>query len=263
MSLTSKRERHDNLDGDVPPETDQPKRQRAKMTSLQSCDLSVPPVHAIRNISAGSTSFEPSKSPQQFGYSESEIQLLRVIGSGDHAIVYRISAGDKTFALKIHKYDNKTITQSGSQKSNIFFQCIHAAFPTEMRPIGTIPRYYGYINFTKPPFALKPGKRQLFKSSVYRPAVYIDFLMDRVDDKDIEQDPWRKYFMNESGGCILQRVVLGEIFGPRSLIPADGENMAILESGHDGLEALHRRGVLHGDVKNLNNAMVTKDNRIT
>jgi serine/threonine protein kinase len=68
--------------------------------------------------------------------------------------------------------------------------------------------------------------------------------------------------MNESDGCILQGVVLDEIVGALSLNHTDGENMAILESGRDGLRALHRRGVLHGDVKNLDNAMVTKDNRI-
>jgi hypothetical protein len=101
MSLTSKRGHDDNSNGDVLPETDRSKRQRVNTTTLQSCDLSALPVHAIRSISAAPTSPKSSDSPQQFEYPESEIKLLRVIGSGDHAIVYRVCAGDKTFAIKV------------------------------------------------------------------------------------------------------------------------------------------------------------------
>jgi serine/threonine protein kinase len=83
-----------------------------------------------------------------------------------------------------------------------------------------------------------------------------------VDHKDIKWDPWRKYLHDESGGCILQGVVLDEIVGARSLNSTDGENTAILESGREGLKALHRRGILNGDVKHLENAMVTNDSQI-
>jgi hypothetical protein len=53
--------------------------------------------------------------PREFEYSESEIKVLKVIGSGDHSVVYRIAAGGRTFALKVvsirtlfnsHMFDN-------------------------------------------------------------------------------------------------------------------------------------------------------------
>jgi hypothetical protein len=55
---------------------------------------------------AAGISMEPlplsrSDMPREFEYSESEIEVLKVIGSGDHSVVYRIAAGGRTFALKV------------------------------------------------------------------------------------------------------------------------------------------------------------------
>jgi hypothetical protein len=43
---------------------------------------------------------------REFEYSETEIKILKVIGSGDHAVVYRITAGGKSFALAFALKEN-------------------------------------------------------------------------------------------------------------------------------------------------------------
>lgn len=91
--------------------------------------------------------------------------------------------------------------------------------------------------------------------------MYTDFLMDEGDgehNESIQQNPrtkyWKEYFLNASGGCILQGLVLDEISG-RHVSDIDTSNTDIARSGREGLEALHQRGVLHGDVKNQGNCM--------
>jgi hypothetical protein len=114
------------------------------------------------------------------------------------------------------------------------------------------------MKFTKPPQVNGPGSipRKLFKSTIYRPAVYTDFLMDRGYNESIQNDPWRDYFLNESGNYILQGLVLDEIVAARPILDGDASNLDIAQSGREGLEAIHKQGVLHGDVKNILNAMV-------
>lgn len=122
------------------------------------------------------------------------------------------------------------------------------------------------MRFTKPPQVNGPGSlpRKLFKSTTYRPAVYTDFLMDRGGhNESIQDDTWMDYFLNKSGNCILQGLVLDEIVAARHICDNDASNPDIARSGREGLEALHERGVLHGDVKNLLNAMFsTSETRV-
>lgn len=69
--------------------------------------------------------------------------------------------------------------------------------------------------------------------------------------------------MNKSGNCILQGLVLGEIVKTRHICDNDVSNPDIARSGRKGLEAFRDRGVLHGDVKNRSNAMVSaSENRV-
>jgi hypothetical protein len=121
------------------------------------------------------------------------------------------------------------------------------------------------MRFTKPPQVNGPGSipRKLFKSTTYRPAVYTDFLMDRGHNGSIQHDTWRDYFLNKSGDCILRGLVFDEIVGARYICNNDASNPDIARSGREGLEALHKRGVLHGDVKNQLNAMFSVlENRV-
>lgn len=95
---------------------------------------------------------------------------------------------------------------------------------------------------------------------MYRPAVYTDFLVDEVPDEMVRKDPWRSYFMNESGNCILQGVILDEIVAARNIdmYGNDTSNLNIARSGWEGLKVLHLRGVLHGDLKNPLNALIKR-----
>ncbi|CAD6445867.1 082cbfee-7600-40f9-9312-cd2f0157f420 [Sclerotinia trifoliorum] len=181
-------------------------------------------------------------------------------------MVYHIAAGGRKVALKIHKYENSDISLSGTPKLNIFFERERNAYnrlsQTSELPPASTPKYYGYINFTKPPQVNRTVRipRKLFRSTVYRPAVYTDFLVDEVPDEMVLKDPWRSYFMNESGNCILQGVILDEIVAARhiDIYGSDSSNFNIARSGREGLKALHLRGILHGDVKNRLNAMIKR-----
>lgn len=42
-----------------------------------------------------------SNAPCEFHFSESEIKILKVIGHGYHSVVFRIAAGERTYALKV------------------------------------------------------------------------------------------------------------------------------------------------------------------
>jgi hypothetical protein len=80
---------------------------------------------------------------REFEYSESEIRILKVIRSRDHAVVYlyRIATGGRTPALKVvsfshiildqavclinnhqHKYNDEAISKLCTPKPNIFFE---------------------------------------------------------------------------------------------------------------------------------------------
>ncbi|APA09043.1 predicted protein [Sclerotinia sclerotiorum 1980 UF-70] len=153
VSPPSKRSPDQNQ-GDESSSSSQAKRQRvAETTILQLRDLNAD--QAIASEKTLFTSFDCSGVPQKFKYSESEITILEVIGPRDHSMVYRISAGGRKFALKIHKYENSDISLSGIPKLNIFFERERSAYNRLSRaselPPASIPKYYGYINFTKPP----------------------------------------------------------------------------------------------------------------
>jgi hypothetical protein len=78
------------------------KHQRSNATILQPHDSNVRPQDQVTRLKATPPSLTScSDVPREFEYSESEIKVLRVIGSGDHAVVYRIAAGGRTFALKV------------------------------------------------------------------------------------------------------------------------------------------------------------------
>ena len=117
---------------------------------------------------------------------------------------------------------------------------------------------YGYIDFSQPPRVNRPGSklRKLLKSTTYRPALYTVFLVDPEDNESVQNKLWRDYFLNASGNCILQGLVLEDIVAARPLCDNDVSNLDILRSGREGLKAIHEQGVLHGDVKNTLNAMV-------
>lgn len=86
------------------------KRRRADSTILQLLDNNIRLREEATMPKAIPPSFlDGSHLLRKFEYSESEIRILEVIGSGDHAVVYRIAAGGRTFALKVHKYANKVI----------------------------------------------------------------------------------------------------------------------------------------------------------
>ena len=132
------------------------------------------------------------------------------------------------------------------------------------RPVPML-KCHGYMRFRKPPQVNVPGSipRKLFKSALYRPAVYTDFLTHRGDDKSIHNDPWRDYFLNKSRDYILQGLVLNEIVETQHIYGSDVSNPDIARSSREGLEAFHERGVLHGDMKNPLNAMVSaSENRV-
>ncbi|KFY95266.1 hypothetical protein V500_02863 [Pseudogymnoascus sp. VKM F-4518 (FW-2643)] len=246
------------------------KRHRANTGILQPRDINIRPLDKL----AGSKAIPPpypacSDVTREFEYSETEIKILKVIGSGDHAVVYRIAAGGKTFALKVHKYKNEAISAPGTPKPNVFFESERDAYTRlssmSDSPLAPIPKYHGYMRFKEPPQVNGPGSipRKLFKSTTYRPAVYTDFLTHRGHNKSIQNDPWRDYFLNKSGNCILQGLVLDEIVKTRHICDSDISNPDIARSGREGLEAFHERGVLHGDVKNRLNAMVSaSENRV-
>ena len=78
------------------------RRQRTNSTMLQLLDNNI----RLREEATKPKAIPPfspdgSHLLRKFEYSESEISILEVIGSGDHAVVYRIAAGGRTFALKV------------------------------------------------------------------------------------------------------------------------------------------------------------------
>ena len=95
----------------------------------------------------------------------------------------------------------------------------------------------------------------------------MDFLVRREERDHIsgegneENILWREYFRNKSSKCVLRGLVLDEIEG-RALRSDDASNSSLAQSGQQGLEAIHEAGVLHCDVKNTLNLMVSADNII-
>jgi tRNA A-37 threonylcarbamoyl transferase component Bud32 len=80
--------------------------------------------------------------------------------------------------------------------------------------------------------------------------------VDPEDNESVQDKLWRDYFLNASGNCILQGLVLEDIVAAQPLCDNDASNFNILQSSREGLKAIHEQGVLHGDVKNTLNAMV-------
>ena len=97
-----KRERVQNEGDESIVSVPRAKRQHANTGILQPRDINIRLLDQLARSKAIPPSFPAySDVPREFEYSESEIKILKVIGSGDHAVVYRIAAGGKTFALKV------------------------------------------------------------------------------------------------------------------------------------------------------------------
>ncbi|KAH9214676.1 hypothetical protein DL95DRAFT_251159, partial [Leptodontidium sp. 2 PMI_412] len=133
------------------------KRQRANPLTLQPRDSNIQPLDQLTGSKTTPLAcLGCSDVPREFEYSESEIKILKVIGSGDHSVVYRIAAGGRTFALKVASIRTfHKISQPGIPKPNIFFESEHDAYtrlssPSES-PLASVPNYFGYMRFTKPP----------------------------------------------------------------------------------------------------------------
>jgi tRNA A-37 threonylcarbamoyl transferase component Bud32 len=80
--------------------------------------------------------------------------------------------------------------------------------------------------------------------------------MDPEDNESVQSNVWRDYFLNVPGDCSIRGLVLEDIEA-RPLCDNDVSSLDVLRSGREGLEAIHKQGVLHGDVKNTLNAMVS------
>ena len=140
---------------------------------------------------------------------------------------------------------------------------------------AVVPKCFGYLDLTRPPQVVAEGRRPRhpFRSTRYRPAVFLDFLTLTPEEEEqgsqlgesnevIRQ--WQHYFKTASK-VILRGLVFQEI-DTRILEEADlvkGKETSLFSSGWDGLARIHKAGVLHGDVKNIENALVTPiDERI-
>jgi hypothetical protein len=100
--IGQKRDRVENEGDETGASAPRAKRRRAHTRVLKPRDGNIQVPDQLR-ICRVSPHFLPSCSdvPREFPYSESEITILKVIGSGDHSMVYRIAAGERTFVLKV------------------------------------------------------------------------------------------------------------------------------------------------------------------
>jgi RIO-like serine/threonine protein kinase len=103
--------------------------------------------------------------------------------------------------------------------------------------------------------------RHLFRSDLYRQAVYLDFINPRYDDDDesieavAEDQRWRKYFRNKDEKHILFGLVLDIVVG-RNMDSFTPCNQSIVHAGAEALRRIHAAGVLHGDVGNFENNVI-------
>ncbi|RFU27385.1 hypothetical protein B7463_g8950, partial [Scytalidium lignicola] len=259
ISLKRQRKRGSCHDGDEGPKFIPPaKRQRVIRTALQPRDSNV---QGPRLFSSSSDELD---SIPEFEYSESRITILEILETeNDDVMMYRILAGGRTFALKVHKYTSGAISEAGIPKTNISFDTEYGAYckllPLRDSPLPLISKCLGYVRFSTPPQVNRPGSiaRPLLRSTTYRPAVYTDFLMD-WDGIDPQQDLlWRQYFTNASQGCILRGLVFEEVPEARHLNDKDRSNLIMAKSGLNGLKAFHKLGVLHGRVGKTYSALVS------
>jgi hypothetical protein len=102
LSLHVKRKRRNCEDDDAVALVPGLNPQCADSTTLQPHDNNIQLREELTEPKATVPSLRKSSHLlRKFEYSESEISILEVIGSGDHAVVYRIAAGGRTFALKV------------------------------------------------------------------------------------------------------------------------------------------------------------------
>lgn len=122
-----------------------------------------------------------------------------MIGSSDHAMVYRIAAGGRNFALKVvsisiynqcyvslitnhwHKYTTEPYPEQA--RPNIFFETERAAysrlFSTGKSPRAPIPICHGYVKLPRP---LHERYRcwDTYSASFGSPAAFNTYLVGRV-----------------------------------------------------------------------------------
>jgi hypothetical protein len=96
-----KRERVQNEGDESIASVPRAKRQRVNPHILQPPDSNLQLLDQLPGSKLIPLAFAGSDAPREFQYSESEIKILKVIGSGDHSVVFRIAAGGRTFALKV------------------------------------------------------------------------------------------------------------------------------------------------------------------
>jgi hypothetical protein len=169
-----------------------------------------------------------------------------------------------------HKYKEDDFSQSHPQYPlpNERFNRESTAYARTARlqdlPSSPTPKCYGYVDLTNIPQARSRRQRDLFRSTPYSSATYLDFLIQREDRIGSENQQWRRYFRDRPpSACILRGIVLENI-PSCSLV---GKNLSrhpeLASSGREGLARLHECGVLHGDVGDLHHALVAKsDGRI-
>ncbi|TVY36493.1 hypothetical protein LOCC1_G008208 [Lachnellula occidentalis] len=202
----------------------------------------------------------------KFGFLEDEIEFVDILNDecdGElHSRIFRITAGGRSFALK-HKYKERDKphrqyplpNQDFDHESAVYARTAHL----QHLPSSPIPKCYGYVELTKIPQARSRHHRHPFRSSPYWSPAYLDFLIQQDEDIVLENQQWKRYFRDKPpSACILRGIVLEEI-PSWTLVNAGLVHQPKLErSGREGLARLHACGMLHGDVGDLNHALIRK-----
>ncbi|TVY14929.1 hypothetical protein LARI1_G006058, partial [Lachnellula arida] len=210
----------------------------------------------------------------KFSFLEDDIEFLDILNDafdGERcAIIFRITAGGRSFALKVaststfHKYREGDKPYPQYPLPNQRFDHESAVYARTHVPSSPIPKCYGYVELTKIPQARSRHYRDLFRSTRFNFPAYLDFLIQREDRIGSENQQWKRYFRDKPpSACILRGIVLEEI-PSWSLVGRDlAHQPKLASSGREGLARLHEYGVLHSDVEDLHHALVRKsDSRV-
>ncbi|KAH7311075.1 hypothetical protein BKA65DRAFT_374653, partial [Rhexocercosporidium sp. MPI-PUGE-AT-0058] len=93
----------------------------------------------------------------EFKYGENEIEVVSIITTGAHSMIFRVFAGEKFYALKIHRYERNASqgdTATYPRPNSYFTSESNAYTNLTSRPslhgINT-PKCHGFINLTQIP----------------------------------------------------------------------------------------------------------------